>query len=192
MQFADATPAALGGAHNISRANRQDIAFEMFNNGVLDVIAGTGIPDFDDDGNPRTTPDYSWISESPWNSLKDDSFTSNDGASWQLLQAREDILAAASGGPTDERLAVIAEAFTGTNFYRSGGDPANELPFTVPRLESSPTLSELSLAALNRLNRDDDCLYVAIEGGGVDRAMHANNFGRTIEEYIEFNDAVKR
>ena len=58
-------------------------------------------------------------------------------------------------------------------------------------LATSPTLTELSRAALNKLNADPDGFYVSIEGGAVDRAMHANNFGRMIEEYVEFNDTVK-
>jgi alkaline phosphatase len=85
----------------------------------------------------------------------------------------------------------VAEAYTSHQFNRSGATPATELPFSVPRLETSPTLTELSRAALNKLNADPDGLYVTIEAGAVDRAMHANNLGRMIEEYIEFNDAVK-
>lgn len=191
VQISDATPAAGGGAHNIARANHTEIATEMFHTGVLDVIAGTGNPDFDDNGRPVATPDYDWIGKDLWNSLKAGGYTSQDGSGWDLLQNRADIQAAASGTPTDDRLAMIAEAFTGTNFYRAGGDPANEDPFTVPRLQTSPTLTEMSLAALNKLNADPDGLYLMIEGGGVDRAEHADNLGRTIEEYLEFNSAVR-
>ena len=163
----------------------------MFAAGVLDVIAGTGNPDYGDDGNPVAAPRYNWISQDLWNSLENDTFRSADGAGWNLLQNRADIQAAGAGAPTDERLAMIAQAFTGTNFYRSGNDPANGDPFTVPRLQTSPTLTEMTRAALNRLNVDDDGLFAAIEAGGVDRAMHGNNFGRMIEEYIEFDNAVR-
>lgn len=191
VQFSDATPSAGGGAHNVSRTNAQAIAQEMFSAGVLQVIAGTGNPDYDDDGNLVATPRYNWISQDLWNSLENDTFRSADGAGWNLLQNRADIQAAGAGAPTDERLAMIAQAFTGTNFYRSGADPANEDSFTVPRLQTSPTLTEMTRAALNRLNVDDDGLFAAIEAGGVDRAMHANNFGRMIEDYIEFDNAVR-
>ncbi|MDN3563568.1 alkaline phosphatase [Paeniroseomonas aquatica] len=193
VQVSDATPAAGGGAHNVARSNAQDIAAEMFGAGILDVIAGTGNPDFNDDGQARATPNYQWIGPNVWNALKDGSYTSSDGGSWNLLQDRADIIAAGTGAPTDERLAILVEAFTGSNFYRAGGSPPGEteIPFSVPRLDSSPTLTELSAAALNRLNADEDGLYVSIEGGAVDRAMHANNFGRMIEEYVDFNDAVK-
>lgn len=191
VQMSDATPAAFGGAHNESRTNRTDIAAEMFRSGVLDVIAGTGNPERDDDGHLRDTPLHEWIGADVWAALKDGSFRFDDGSAWRLLQDRADIAAAGTGEPGGERLAMIAEAYTSHQFNRSGATPATEAPFTVPRLESSPTLTELSRAALNRLGADEDGLFVTIEAGAVDRAMHANNFGRMIEEYIEFNDAVK-
>ena len=191
VQFSDATPSAGGGAHNVSRTNAQAIAQEMFSAGVLQVIAGTGSPDYDDNGNLVATPRYNWIGQDLWGSLENDTFRSADGASWELLQNRADIQAAGAGAPTDERLAMIVQAFTGTDFYRSGDDPANEDPFTVPRLQTSPTLTEMSRAALNRLNVDEDGLFAVVEGGAVDRAMHGNNFGRMIEEYIEFDQAVR-
>ena len=193
VQFSDATPAAGGGAHNIARANSQAVAAEMFGAGVLDVIAGTGNPDYNDDGQRAAAPNYQWIGPDLWAALKGDSYVSSDGGSWNLLQARDEIVAAGSGDPTEERLAMLVEAFTGSNYYRAGAAPAGEteIPFSVPRLESSPTLSELTAAALNRLNADPDGLYVSIEGGAVDRAMHGNNVGRMIEEYVDFNDAVK-
>ena len=191
VQMSDATPAAFGGAHNESRTNRTDIAAEMFRAGILDVIAGTGNPDYDDDGDPRGSPLYEWIGEDLWAELENGTFRFDDGTAWQLLQDRAEIVAAGTGDPGAARLAMIAEAYTSHQFNRSGAEPSTELPFSVPRLETSPTLTELSRAALNRLNTDEDGLYVTIEAGAVDRAMHANNFGRMIEEYIEFNDAVR-
>ena len=191
VQISDATPAAGGGAHNVSRGNRTEIAQEMFEKGILDVIAGAGNPDYDDNGQLLATPNNTWIGSTLWNSLKAGSFQSQDGVGWTLLQDRADIVAAIDAAPAEQRLALIVESFTGSNSYRAGADPANEDPFTVPRLETSATLTELSLAALNRLNQGDDGLTITIEGGEVDRAMHSNNFGRMIEEYISFNDSVK-
>ena len=54
-----------------------------------------------------------------------------------------------------------------------------------------PTLTEMSLAALNVLDNDPDGLYLMIEGGAVDWAAHANQSGRMIEEAIEFERAVE-
>lgn len=194
VQVSDATPAAGGGAHNESRLNRPDIAAEMFRTGVLDVIAGTGNPDYNDNGQLRSTALYEWIGEDIWTALKDGTFASDDGVAWNLIQDRADIIAAGNSPANGhERLAMIVEAYTGHQFYRSGASAPGEteIPFSVPLLSTSPTLVELSRAALNRLNVDEDGLYVSIEAGSVDRAMHANNIGRMIEEYIEFNNTVK-
>lgn len=193
VQFSDATPAALGGAHDIARSNANSIALEMFGTGMLDVIGGTGNPDFNDNGGAAATPNYTWIGADLWNSLKADTYRSQDGQSWQLLQDRASIQAAGTGTPTTERLAMIQQAFTSNNFNRDGAAAPNtaEVPFSVARLATSPTLSELSLAALNKLDADPDGMYLMIEGGAVDRAMHANNLGRMVEEYIDFNNAVK-
>jgi len=49
----------------------------------------------------------------------------------------------------------------------------------------------MALGALNILDRDSDGMFLMIEGGAVDRAMHANNIGRMIEERIEFEETVE-
>jgi alkaline phosphatase len=95
---------------------------------VLDVIAGTGNPDYDDNGQLRASPLYEWIGEDVWTALKNGTFRSDDGAAWRLLQDRAEIVAAGIGDPGAERLALIAEAFAGTNFYRSGASPARRSP----------------------------------------------------------------
>ncbi len=64
VQWSDATPAGLGGAHNINRENHAEIANEMLGGGWLDVIMGSGNPDFDNDGRPLpadTKRDYQWV-----------------------------------------------------------------------------------------------------------------------------------
>ncbi|SDB71656.1 alkaline phosphatase [Belnapia rosea] len=91
VQFSDATPAAGGGAHNVARSNRTEIAEEMFKAGVLDVIGGTGNPDYDDDGHRIAEARYDWVGEDVWKSLKDGSLRAEDGSSWKLLQDRADI-----------------------------------------------------------------------------------------------------
>lgn len=194
VQFSDATPAAGGGAHNVSRANRQEIANEMFGAGVLDVIGGAGNPDFDNNGVARTVPNYSWISPVLWNDLKAGTNLSGfNGQGWTLLQNRAEIAAIANGtASAPEKLAMISRAFDGTQQYRGAGlTSGTEDPFAIPLVDAQPTLSELSLAALARLGTDTDGMYLLSEQGGVDRAMHANNLGRAIEGYLEFDAAVR-
>jgi alkaline phosphatase len=52
VEWSHATPAGFSNAHVPDRDQYQDIAQQMLNGGVLDVIMGTGNPDFDNDGMP--------------------------------------------------------------------------------------------------------------------------------------------
>ena len=185
VQFADATPAVSGGAHNVSRDNRTAIASEMLNAGVLSVIMGTGNPDYDNNGARRSMPNYSWISEKDWSELK-------AGANgFKLIQDAGDFAALATAATPPAKVAGIARSFDGTQAYRQGAVPARETPFSVPRRTDVPSLKTMALGALNVLDTDTDGLFLMIEGGGVDRAMHANNMGRMIEEKMEFDEAVE-
>jgi alkaline phosphatase len=185
VQFADATPAVSGGAHNVSRDNRTAIASEMLNAGVLSVIMGTGNPDYGNDGARRETPNHSWISVSDWSALKAGT------TGFRLIEDAGDFAALASAATTPAKVAGIARSFDGTQAYRSGANPANETPFSVPRRTDVPSLKTMALGALNVLDTDSDGMFLMIEGGGVDRAMHANNIARMIEEKMEFDEAVE-
>jgi len=52
VPLSHATPAALGGAHGPDRSAYCSLAFEMLTSGTLDVIAGCGNPDYDNNGEP--------------------------------------------------------------------------------------------------------------------------------------------
>lgn len=195
VQFSDATVAAGGGAHNVARSNANAIASEMFSRGVLSVIGGTGNPDFTDNGARAATPNYTWVSQPLWTDLKNGTNASGSNAQgWNLVQDRAGIEALANGSATSTApLAMIAQAFNGTQEYRAdpaGTDINTYKPGQTPRLTTSPTLSALELAALNKLGTNPNGLFLMVEAGGVDRAMHGNNFGRMIEEYQEFQTAV--
>jgi alkaline phosphatase len=185
VQFADATPSVSGGAHNVSRDNRTAIAAEMLNAGILSVIMGTGNPDYDNDGMRRAIPSYSWVSEKDWSELK------TGAKDFKLIQDVGDFEALASATTTPAKVAGIARSFDGTQAYRAGANPARETPFSVPRRSDVPSLKTMALGALNVLDNDTDGMFVMIEGGGVDRAMHANNIARVIEEKMEFDEAVE-
>jgi len=73
-------------------------------------------------------------------------------------------------------------------FHRAGDLDSH--PFEDPLISTVPTLSEMTAAALNILDEDEDGFFLMIEGGAVDRASHLNAAGRMIEEQIAFNDAV--
>ncbi len=187
VEMSDATPAAASGAHQISRNNRADIARQIFNGSFVDVIIGAGNPDYENSGNVRYEPEYSWIGEADWEPLKE----GKHPGGWKLIQSLDDFRDAATTQSPAKRLAGIVHSFNGHQFYRSGWDQKLDAPYTTPRRTDVPTLSDMTNAALRVIERNDKGFFLMIEGGAVDRAMHANNAGRMIEEFIEFSDAIQ-
>ena len=192
VQWADATPAAFSGVSNDSRGNRNEITDQILNAPYIDVVIGAGNPDFDNDGAQRETPDYTWISEATWTDLldgDDDGFS----AEWQLIQSREDFNALANGSldVNRSRLLGVVQSFDGKQQYRAadGGLDTNydSLPFENMR-EDVPSLPTMVEGALNVL--PDNGFFLGIEQGEVDRSMHSNHLGRTIEAMTEFNETV--
>ncbi len=214
VQFADATPAALGGAHNVARANRTAIAAEMFSAGKLDVIGGTGNPDYDDNGQPRTA-NYSWIGAAHWADLKAGTNTSGlNKLKWPLLQNRTDIEALANGTVKPPiRVAMIMKADNSTQYNRTGvgtnwtlHEPYNASnsykqcddptltatdPCQQPFNTAVPSFQSLTVAALNALGKRGRGFYLMAEAGAVDRAEHGNSTGRMIEELNDSEDTVQ-
>lgn len=73
----------------------------------------------------------------------------------------------------------------------------SHLPYTVDHRtlndlqQSVPTLAEMTDAALERLNRNENGFILQIEGGRVDHAAHGNCPAGLIYDQIAFDDAVK-
>ncbi len=67
------------------------------------------------------------------------------------------------------------------------------IPYRIDRSESDdyPTLSQMSLAALERLDGDPQGFFLMIEGGRIDHAGHANQIERLIGETLAFDEAVQ-
>ena len=84
----------------------------------------------------------------------------------------------------------MPHAFTTLQASRSSLVPTS-VPFSSPRNEGVPTLSQMSKAALNVLDEDPDGFFVMIEGGAIDSAAHENNTAGVVEEQVDFNDAVQ-
>jgi alkaline phosphatase len=204
VQFSDATPAALGGAHNVARANANAIAAEMFSRNDLDVIGGVGNPDYDDLGAQRSVPLYTWIAQDLWSDLKNGTNLSGaNSGNFQLVQDKATINQLAQGDVTaPEKLAMIMKSFTSTQFNRAGEttnplDPHTKEPYADPLKTDVPTQANLTLAALNALgkqttkNGSTRGFYLMTEAGAVDRAEHANNLGRMVEEMSASEDTLK-
>ena len=193
VPWADATPAALGGAHNVSRKNYAAIANEMLNASHLDVILGAGHPDFDDDGRaPTVKKDYNRVGGLPtWNQLK----SGTHPGGWSLVESKADFEALAAG-PTPRKVLGIAQVAT-TLQQKRGKRPAAApgvpvpKPFSCPFNRHVPTLETMTKAALNCLDDNPDGFFLMIEGGALDWANHCNQPERMIEEQIDFLQAIE-
>jgi alkaline phosphatase len=182
--FSDATPAAAGGAHNVSRANRKEIAHEMLSTNTIRVVMGAGNPEYDDNGKKREEPSYEWIAPEDWSGL-------HQGASgFLLIDTKEQFDALARTTAPPRKVAGIVHSLSGMQAYRQGLKPSEEAPYSVARRDDLPSLSTMARGALNILSRDIDGMFLMIETEGTDDAMHSSNIGRMIEERIEFNEAI--
>jgi len=186
VELADATPAAGSGAHNASRTSHQAITAEMLNAGVVSVIMGAGNPDYDNDGKRRTTPDYGWIGAADWMALK----SGTHGSGFKLIEDKSAFDALPTAANPPRKLIGVVHSFNSTQANRAGAAPATEAPYSVPRRTDVPDLPTMAKGALNILDDNPQGMFLVIEGGAVDRAEHADNLGRMIEEKTEFDDTV--
>ncbi len=178
----DATPAGFV-AHQKSRNNFEQIADDIINRSDLEVLFGCGNPFFDDDGRKLDKPgSFKYVgSKKIWDSL-----VKGSADKWTLIQSRQDFLNLAEGN-TPNRVIGIAQAAS-TLQEKRGGNSA--VPFDVPLNQNVPNLSEMTRAALNILDDDNDGFFIMIEAGAVDSASHDNLSARMIEEMMDFRGAV--
>jgi alkaline phosphatase len=194
-RFSHATPAAFV-AHNIHRDHYAAIAREMILESRLEVIMGSGHPAYDSNG---TLLDSSYFyykyvgGDSIWQALEQGHVGNDaDGDSnpdyWTLIEDRSEFKKLASG-QTPKRIIGIPKVRSKFQQSRKGNRFAD--PFVVPLIETVPTLSEMTLAALNVLDDDPDGFFLMVEGAAIDGASHDNHSGRMIEEMIDFNHAIQ-
>ncbi len=196
VQWSDATPAGLGGAHSVTRKNHVQIANEMLDGGWLDVIMGAGNPDFDNDGHALPADakrNYEWVGgEETWKSLK------RGKTGWRLIEGKADFAALASG-PAPPK--VVGTAQVANTLQEMRGRPMTaektdivatpEDAFTVPFNQNVPSLTTMTKGAIHCLGRNPAGFYLMIEGGAVDWTNHTGQRGRMIEEQIDFVKAIE-
>lgn len=103
----------------------------------------------------------------------------------------------------DYRKAGYAVALNRTELLAyKGGTPLlglfdkSHLPFEIDRLNDpavaahTPTLSEMTEAALRCLQDSPDGFFLLVEGGRVDHAAHSNDAAATIHDQIAFDAAI--
>ncbi|MEL7237703.1 MAG: alkaline phosphatase, partial [Planctomycetota bacterium] len=196
VPFSHATPAAGGGAHNVDRNNYHAITGEMLRSGTLDVIAGPSHPEYGNDGRPMK-PNYKFISPTDWAGVKLGVMADDFGNTWKFIDDTDAIVAMAEGDTPDKLIMIPRvlstlqqERPTDARDEENNPAPWSTAPGDDPHTANLPTLSQLAAAALNAVDDDPDGFFLVIEGGAVDWAMHANQTGRMIEEYMDFDAAV--
>jgi alkaline phosphatase len=192
VQISHATPAGFA-AHQKSRSGYEEIAEEMIDKSALEVIFGCGNPLFDDNGKKLDKPsEYKYVgSPQIWNLLVEGSAggdADGDGIAdkWTLIQNKQDFINLAQD-KTPKRVIGVAQAASTLQEKRSG---KSIVPFDVPLNQNVPNLYEMTKAALNVLDDDNDGFFVMIEAGAVDWASHDNDSARMIEEMVDFDDTV--
>jgi alkaline phosphatase len=66
----------------------------------------------------------------------------------------------------------------------------SHVTYTLDRDESIPSLTEMTGAAVDRLEDEDDGFVLMVEGGRIDHAEHGNDIQTTVAETAEFDDVV--
>lgn len=70
------------------------------------------------------------------------------------------------------------------------GDP-NSIGFAIDSIEGSPTMAEITRAALDQLERvSPRRFFLMMEGGLIDHACHANDAGAMVKEVMAFDEAI--
>lgn len=220
VYFTHATPAGFV-AHNESRGNYEAMGKEMIYKSGIDVIMATGAPDYNDSGQPCVKDSSGeckkWWSSSgyyyfcdredeagtcignrmntsyvggfdTWQHLKNG--TDNEGNPFPFTVIREKSeFQAMAEGDTPARVLGLPKVHQTLQYYRAGDKTLP--PYEVPLTPDLPTLAEMSKAALNVLDNNENGFFLMIEGGAADWANHSSQGGRMIEEQIDFNHAVE-
>jgi alkaline phosphatase len=193
VQWSHATPAGFV-AHMASRGSYEAIALQMLLESRADVIMGCGHPFYDDDGKISKDSVYKYVGgRQIWEMLMNGQAGNDaDGDGqidyWKLIEIRSEFQKLASGTAPSRLLGVPRVRFT-LQQGRSGDKTADA--YAVPFIEETPTLSEMTRAALNVLDDDPDGFFLMVEGGAIDWAGHGNQPGRLVEESILFGEAVQ-
>lgn len=158
-----ATPAGFAISHP-SRDEERQIAEKYLESGV-DVLMGGG--------------DRFFAASNSTSRPQGDLYREFQGKGYRIARNRQEMLALDTGKPV---LGVFA---------------SGHLPFEIDRLnnddirESVPTLAEMTTKALQLLGGASEGFILQIEGGRVDHAAHANDFGAIIHDQHAFEQALQ-
>lgn len=193
VQWSHGTPAGLGIAHNVKRYNYVEIANEMLQRGVLDVIMGAGNPEFNPNGQPREANerDYRYVGgQDNWKAIEA-ARAVPDGyyLGYRPVSTKAEFEALTSG-PTPPKVLGTAQVAATLQQSRRPLD-AYDASKDAPLNSNVPSLATMTRAALNVLDENPNGFYLMIEGGAVDWANHGNQPTRMIQEQVDFHHAIE-
>lgn len=207
VQASHATPAAVA-AHVKSRDQYSDIFNQMINGPTLDVIMGGGHPYFEN-GTPvvdHEKAEFKYVGgEETWNKMIQGDY---NGFTWLDTKANFERLATGWGidsvqnADSEKGLPkkVVGIARTCQHPVLPVDGVPNDNDDAVKRLEQKlgkdvlseiPTLSTMSVGALNVLNQGDSGFFLMVEGGAIDWANHANSIEDCIMHHAGFTKAIE-
>ncbi|KAK7068248.1 hypothetical protein SK128_016213 [Halocaridina rubra] len=64
------------------------------------------------------------------------------------------------------------------------------MAFAIDRDVSNPSLEEMTKAAIEVLQKDQNGFFLFVEGGNIDKAHHLNEHRSALEEALEFEKAI--
>lgn len=192
-----ATPAGVI-AHNESRGNYEQISLEMITQQPMTVIIGGGNPEYHHgkkiDKDPAKLNYQNVGGRALWEKIK----KNDPSLGFTLVERKRDFekIAMASpskklpkkllGLPREDTYIKPVDGAVGEN----GSKLADKL-VKKEICESLPSLSVMSLAALNVLNQNEKGFFLMIEGGAIDGANHGNNMEMMVLEHTGFSKAIE-
>ncbi len=216
VEWSHATPAAFSNAHAAERDEYQTIAQQMIRGGVLDVIMGTGNPDFDNNGQPwKPTKVQKTAAEKAAEAAKGITGEIAQEREYKYVGGKEVWLAIEAARKTPDGLyygfrpvstkaefealcqgqppaKVLGTAEAATTLQQARTKTGNKHPDDDTPLNANvPTLNTMVRGALNVLGRRPNGFFLMIEGGAIDWANHNGLPGRVIQEQMDFNRAVE-
>jgi alkaline phosphatase len=194
VEWSHATPAGLSNAHVAQRDEYAEIAGQILDGGVMDVVMGAGNPDFNNNGQPVTgKKEYKYVGgEERWKAIE--AARNQPGGLYQgfrPLSTKAEFEALAKGGDASVTK-VLGTAQVGTTLQQSRiGSKTDDPALDAPLNSNVPDLATMSRGALNVLARNPNGFFLLIEGGAVDWANHKNQAGRMIQEQADYVKAVE-
>ncbi|ROT74032.1 alkaline phosphate [Penaeus vannamei] len=79
---------------------------------------------------------------------------------------------------------------TANTDYLMGLFDWSHMSFAIDEDTSNPSLEEMTRAAIEVLQRDDNGFFLFVEGGNIDKAHHLNEHRSALQEALEFEKAI--